>query len=237
MSALKVVTVFLALTALTMSSAFGPATAQGNCGHPNGDHVVIEVKWEDPIGGLAVRDGPNGGANRLGIIPASGTGIGVGQCQDNGWCQVKYACVSGWSLLARFLAPRLRRLNRVTGVSPDDPEGLNVRVGPHQTYPAKVRIPYNGTDVIKHICQPSPNDRTEWCLVTYRDNSGWVAGRFLTAVATPSPVPSSGPNPGPSPAPKVDPLPDPKVEPNPGPSSGPAPGPSSRACQLFPNLC
>src|SRR3982074_2681973 len=76
-SALKVVTAFLALTALATFSTSGPATAQGNCGHPNGDHVVIEVKWEDPIGGLAVRDGPNGGANGLGTRQASGTGSGV----------------------------------------------------------------------------------------------------------------------------------------------------------------
>ena len=226
---MKVATTLLALTALAILSGSSPATAQGSCGHPHGDHVVIEVKWEDPIGGLAVRDGPNGNANRQGIIPAAGTGIGVGQCQDNGWCQVKYTCLSGWSLLARFLAPRMRRLNSVTGVSPNDPEGLNVRAGPHQTYQATAKIPFDGTGIVKHTCQPGPNDRTEWCLVTHRDNSGWVAGRFLTAAAPSSPAPPPDPNPAPSP--------DPKVDPNPGPSAGPVPGPSSRACQLFPNLC
>jgi hypothetical protein len=87
------------------------APAQSNCGHPHGDHVVIEVKWGDPIGGLAVRSAPNSRAERRGIIPAAGTGVGIGECEQSGWCQVKYACMSGWSLLARFLAPRIRRLN------------------------------------------------------------------------------------------------------------------------------
>jgi uncharacterized protein YraI len=141
--------------------------------------VVVKVKWGDAIGGLAVRSAPDGNAERLEVIPATGSGIGVSNCRA-GWCQVKHACASGWASAA-FLSPRTSEIYRVTGVSANDPQGLNVRTGPAYTYATRGQgIPYNGTDVIVHTCQPSPNDQTNWCLVTYRGSSGWVAGRFLT---------------------------------------------------------
>lgn len=195
-----------------------PALAQSNCGHPHGDYVVIEVKSGDRDGGLVVRAGPNNTADRLGVIPASGTGIGTANCADSGWCQVKYACISGWSYSARYLSPRTRRLYRVTGVDVSDPDGLNMRAGPHSSHPKKNSIPYNAADVINHECEPSPIDRTEWCLVTYRDASGWVAGRFLTRVTEPPPPPPPPPSQQP-------------------PPPTPPEGLTQRACKLFPNLC
>jgi uncharacterized protein YraI len=140
--------------------------------------VVVKVKWGDAIGGLAVRVAPDANAERTSVIPATGTGIGVTSCRG-GWCQVKHNCASGWSSTA-FLSLRTSELHKVTGVSPNDPQGLNVRSGPGFTFAiAGPSIPYNGTDVIVHNCQPSPNDQTNWCLVTYRNSSGWVAGRYL----------------------------------------------------------
>lgn len=217
----------IVLLVFTVVLAAGPARSQSNCGHPHGDHVVIQVKWSDPIGGLAVRNAPNSNATRLGVIPADGTGIGIGRCEDSGWCLVKYACLNGWSYSARFLAPRIRRLNKVTGVRPNDPDGLNVRTGPDTTFRVSSNIPYNGIDVIGHVCHESPKDSSEsWCLVTHRGNSGWAAGRFLTAVAAPEP-------------PMVAPTPAAPAAAGPRP---PASTPSqtdalSESCRLFPNLC
>jgi uncharacterized protein YraI len=151
----------------------GPA-----CGHPHGDYVIVGVSWRDADNGLLVRATPSNEAQIRGVIPANGTGIGVSNCQGS-WCQVKYACQSGWAG-SRYLAERSGELQRVTGVSPTDPEGLNVREGPGSTFPRSDSIPFNATGVIKHTCQPSPVDRVPWCLVTYRRTSGWVAGRYLT---------------------------------------------------------
>jgi uncharacterized protein YraI len=204
---------------LVFTVVLGAASAQGqsNCGHPHGDHVVIQVKWGDSIGGLAVRSAPHNNASLLGVIPAAGTGVGIGKCEDSGWCLVKYACLNGWSYSARFLAPRIRRLNKVTGVRPNDPDGLNLRTGPHTTYAASNNIPYNRADIIGHVCQESPRDRSEsWCLVTYRGSSGWAAGRFLTAVAASEQTIATVPAPAPTP---------------------PRNGDLSEACKLFPNLC
>jgi uncharacterized protein YraI len=201
----------MAMLAFLWSS--DPAPAQGDCGHPHGDYVVVQVRWEDPIGGLAVRTDPNGNAERRGVIPAAGTGVGISDCLQSGWCQVRYACVFGWSFSARFLSLRSRQQYAVTGVSAADPEGLNLRSGPHHSYAAKGSIPYDARDVVRHVCQPSPIDRTEWCLITYRDESGWVASRFLTPAA------ASGPAPAPFPSPPRD------------------PAPPSPACQKFPDLC
>src|SRR3954447_235344 len=108
-----------------------PAPGSGNCGHPHGDYVVVRVKWGDAIGGLAVRSAPDGNAERLEGIPATGPGVGVLDFRA-GWCQVKHACASGWASAA-FLSPRTSEIYRVTGVSANDPQGLNVRTGPAYT--------------------------------------------------------------------------------------------------------
>jgi uncharacterized protein YraI len=208
------------IAAMALLCSIGATQAQTGCAQSPGDYVVIEVKWDDPIGGLAIRTGPDGNSERRGVIPSSGVGVAVGECVQSGWCEVSYQCIAGWSLSARYLAPRFRRLYRVSGVSAADPEGLNVRSGPHNTYAPKGRIPYDGANVIVHVCQPSPLDGTDWCLVTYGQNSGWAAGRYLT------PIPASSPSPSPSPPPT----------PSPGPSSVPL-NPTSPACQKYPNLC
>ena len=95
----------------------------------SGDSVVVNIGWDDPIGGLAIRAAPNRQAPIKAVIPAAGTGIAVGSCHAGGWCEVTFDCVKGWSLAARYLAPRDQRLYHVTNVSPNDPEGLNIRSG------------------------------------------------------------------------------------------------------------
>ena len=214
--------VIVAIAALCTGERAG---AQPTCPSSGGDHVVIDVRFEDPIGGLAIRSAASSASDRLGIIPASGVGVAIGECTPGGWCRVDYQCIAGWALAARYLAPRARRLYRVSGVSAADPDGLNVRTGPHYSYPAKEHIPYDGTDVIVHVCEASPNDGAPWCLATYANVSGWVAAQFVTPIPAAAPPPVSPPPPVTSPPPP------------PSPISPPASDPLSRACQLYPNLC
>jgi uncharacterized protein YraI len=201
----------------------GVAFAQNTCANPQGDYIVIEVHWDDPIGGLAIRTGPGSGfrlvrSNPPSVIPSNGTDIQICQCRSSGWCEVQYGDWGGWSFLAKYLAPRTRRLSRVIDVRSDDPDGLNMRTGPYHTYERKGRIPYNATGVIRHVCQPSPRDSaTEWCLVTYAGNSGWVNGQYLAPQPTEDPPPPARPQ---------------TVSPQ-----GPRSDPHSRACEMFPNLC
>jgi uncharacterized protein YraI len=202
------------------------AWSQNSCRiAPNGNYTVINVKSDDPIGGLAVRDGPSSSSGRRGVIPANGVGVVIGQCQTNGWCQVSYGCLSGWSLAARYLAPVVRRNYKVDGVFPSDPEGLNLRVDPRPSAEISGHLRYDDEHVVLHACQPSPEDRTDWCLVTSGSNSGWAAGRFLVA----NPVSSSVPSP-----PPITPS---SPSPAPTPTSGPAPSGTPEACRMYPDLC
>jgi uncharacterized protein YraI len=160
------------------------AQANSECATHSGDSVVVNVGPDDPIGGLAVRAAPSPQAPIKTVIPAAGTGVAIGSCHGDGWCEVTFECVRGWSLAARYLAPRDQRLYRVTNVSPNDPEGLNVRSGPGLAYSPKGNIPYNGDGIVLHDCQADGR----WCLVTYGEISGWSARQLLApmtvAVAT-----------------------------------------------------
>ena len=100
------------------------AQASSECQTRSGDLVVVNIGRDDPIGGLAVRAAPSRQAPIKTVIPAAGTGVAIGSCHGDGWCEVTFECVRGWSLAARYLAPRDQRLYRVTNVSPNDPEGL-----------------------------------------------------------------------------------------------------------------
>lgn len=143
------------------------------CTHAHGDHVVVGMPWNE--GGLELRSAPGNG-DVQGVIPPTGVGIGVGDCVDN-WCEVEFGCQSGWAD-STFLLPRSEALRRVTGVRPSDPEGLNVRTGPHYNYPVFGSIPHNAK-VVEHICQESPYEASQWCLITYQNQSGWVSDRYL----------------------------------------------------------
>lgn len=147
------------------------------CSSAGGDYIVKNVKFSDPVGGLVVRSAPRASADGLGVIPAEATGLAVSNCQG-GWCEVRYNCVSGWSS-SSFLDQRSRNLYRVAGVSPSDPDGLNMRRSPGYNSSKTGAIPYNASDVVMHACEAVPHDQT-WCLATYGNKSGWVAQRFLS---------------------------------------------------------
>ncbi len=147
------------------------------CADHHGDYVVVNVKWGDPDGGLIISNGPGMNAQRLGVIPLTGGGVEIFECQGI-WCRVRYICQEGWSSKL-YLTARSQVLHHVVGVQANDPEGLNVRSGPGFSYPQSGSIPFNAADVVKHSCQPSPVDGSSWCLVSRGTLSGWVAGRFL----------------------------------------------------------
>ena len=151
--------------------------ASKTCKNSDGDYIVKNVKFSDPVGGLMVRSAPRASAAGLGVIPAEATGIAIDNCQG-GWCQVRYSCLSGWSS-SSFLDQRARNLYRVVGVSASDRDGLNMRVSPGFNSSKTGAIPYNASDVVMHACEAVPNDQT-WCLATYGNKSGWVAQRFLS---------------------------------------------------------
>lgn len=164
---------------LNQGFAARPQSLQNSleCNRSNGNYIVINVKWNDPDGGLVISNGPGMNAGRLGVIPAAGGGIGILGCQGM-WCRVRYRCDEGWSSKL-YLGERQERQYRVIGVQPGAPEGLNVRSGPGFTYPQSGSISFDATNVVKHVCQSSPVDGTDWCLVSWQSISGWVAGRFL----------------------------------------------------------
>jgi clan AA aspartic protease (TIGR02281 family) len=155
------------------------AQASPECETHSGDSVVVNIGWDDPIGGLAIRGAPNRQAPIKTVIPAAGTGIAVGSCQASGWCEVRFDCIEGWSLAGKYLAPHSERLYHVTNVSPNDPEGLNIRSGPGGTYPRTGSIPFNAVGVILHECQADGR----WCLVTYGEDSGWAARQLLAPMS------------------------------------------------------
>lgn len=145
------------------------------CTQPVGSHVIVNVPWQDADNGLLLRAAPSTQAKVVSTIPANGVGLIVSKCSD-GWCQIEYNCQKGYAA-ARYLAERSTQFRSVIGVSPGDPEGLNVRNGPGANYSKVSSIPYNGTQVIVHNCQTVT--QASWCLVSYQNNSGWVAGRYL----------------------------------------------------------
>src|SRR5262249_20320350 len=81
-------TLFAVLLLVHFSSDW--ARAQSSCSRPESEYVVVGVPLKDPLGGLAVRAAPEPSAKQLGVIPASGTGIGTTNCTAGGWCEVNY---------------------------------------------------------------------------------------------------------------------------------------------------
>jgi uncharacterized protein YraI len=152
------------------------ATSAPACVQPVGSHVIVNVPWKDADNGLLLRASPSMQAPVLSIVPAHGVGLIVSGCSD-GWCGIEYNCRKGFAG-AKYVAERTSRLRNVSNVSPADPDGLNVRNGPGASYDKVSSIPYNGKQVVVHNCQTVSN--TSWCLVTYQNRSGWVAGRFLS---------------------------------------------------------
>jgi SH3-like domain-containing protein len=145
------------------------------CDASAGNYVVINVGRDDIDHGLAIRASPNGDAKVLMIIPADAVGVSATACQ-NGWCKVKYNCREGWSS-SRYLVPSATALSRVVGVDPSDQ--LNMREAPNAQSNKLASIPFSTPNVVVHVCESIPGDQS-WCLTTYKGQSGWVAGRYLS---------------------------------------------------------
>jgi uncharacterized protein YraI len=147
------------------------------CRESEGSSVVVNVVWGDADNGLLLRTGASANAPIGGVIPADAVGLAVSDCEGS-WCRVRYKCKDGWAG-SRYLARESTQYRRVVRVSPQDPDGLNLRGGPGSRYPKVGSIPFNATRVINHSCQTTAVDGSAWCLVTYLRTSGWAAARFL----------------------------------------------------------
>jgi hypothetical protein len=64
----------------------------------------------------------------------------------------------------------------VQGIASGDT--LNVRTGPGANFPISVRLP-SSFDNIRIVGASVMNDTTEWVPITFGDQSGWVARRYL----------------------------------------------------------
>lgn len=195
-----------AAVALFLASSFSYADCE-----KSGDYVVVNVPANDPVRGLNVRKSAAPSSMSLGVIPWNGIGIDILSCNEsNGWCLVCYGNLKGWSLMAKYLAPRTHRLVQVVGVSPNDGAGLVGRAGPSIRHSAITHFRFYDKGLIKHACEKNSTG-TEWCLVSLGRKSGWVASDFLTAN-----VPTADSS---------------------GPLAQPPPGIGSRGCKLYPDLC
>jgi uncharacterized protein YraI len=67
---------------------------------------------------------------------------------------------------------------RVIGVASNDV--LNVRNGPGASYSIIGIIPWNGTGIQKLSCK-KVSPRSIWCLVKYKNITGWVNEKFITS--------------------------------------------------------
>jgi len=147
----------------------GDASGDATCSPVAGDYVVTNVHLGDSDGGLNIRVGPNQTA--IGVIPATGTGVDVGICA-NGWCQVRYKCLSGWAY-AEYLALRSTRLARVKGTL--ELAGLIVRRDPGPKGAPTGTLAADTSDVVKHVCQEAPlTDHEQWCQISSGKIAGWV---------------------------------------------------------------
>lgn len=136
-----------------------------------GNYVVTNVRWDDPDHGLNVRESGDIKTTIRGVLKPNTTNLTVDTCKD-GWCEVECKALKGWSR-DRYLSLRENVLYKVSGIS-KAAIGLAIRNGPDQTCSAVDSIPYDGRDVIIHTCEVSPAGSSRWCLVTYKDHSGWV---------------------------------------------------------------
>jgi SH3-like domain-containing protein len=146
-----------------------------SCGYPEGDHVAINIRFDDADRGLVIRSRADISGIQVGLIPPNGTDILVGTC-ENDWCPVQCKDRKGWSR-KRYLSPRPVALRPVKGINPNDPQGLEVRSGPHPTCQAVGALRSNGREVILHGCEAI--DGSSWCRVTFNRFSGWVPSENL----------------------------------------------------------
>ncbi len=149
----------------------------GWCSNVNGEYVVTNVRWADPDRGLNVRLEPNVKGIVMGKLPPNASGIAVRDC-SSGWCHVQCGALDGWAS-ERYLNLRSNTVFEVKGLS-NVATGLSARNGPDYTCSATESIPHDAKDVIIHSCEESPSAGSRWCLVTYKDHSGWVPLEYLS---------------------------------------------------------
>jgi uncharacterized protein YraI len=149
-----------------------------SCGHPDGIHIVANVRWNDSDLGLTVRKTPTTDDISVGVIPPNATHVLVGPCEGE-WCRVQCGGLKGWSR-AHWLALQSNALRKVVNIPQNDPQGLPVLNGPDGECDIIGSLPHDGRNVITHICERSPNNNSNWCRITYGARlSGWVKREYL----------------------------------------------------------
>lgn len=156
------------------------------CGHPHGKWRVIDIRSDDV---LNVRQGPSTRYPIVGAIPPHGTGVRRVECTSRNWCLVKYRCVSGWAS-GKYLTYNDRKpvggsaskYYRV--IDHTYPDKLNVRRGPSTKYAIVGRIPHNGKNVTVRQCKSIGSRKSRWCIVNWKNVSGWASGRYLANMST-----------------------------------------------------
>lgn len=124
----------------------------GMCGPPSGDYVVIDpdpARDRTGIGSVEIFEAAASTAKPLASLPENAVGVDASEC-GAGWCKVRYGCHLGWAE-QKYLARKRDVTYSVTGVRPDDPDGLNIHQG--GTGGEVVRsIPFNAKNVVVHVC-------------------------------------------------------------------------------------
>jgi uncharacterized protein YraI len=157
--------------------------AASSCGEVDDDYIVTNVSWNDADGGLNVRSQPSLSGAKLGVLPFNGTGIKITSCvtgtDGKRWCASECGAngLRGW-VNANYVALRSGSLYSVVGVSDRD-TGLKIRDGPDITCNPENTAPPNSKDIVLHLCQRSSDNVSQWCLITYKDSTGWVPYRSL----------------------------------------------------------
>jgi uncharacterized protein YraI len=148
-----------------------------SCGF--GDYLVQNIRLNDDDHGLWIRDTPDLSGLTEMRIPPNGIGVTATCDASEPWCKVQCNGKSGWS--KRFyLGLRSQATRVVTGLSPNEVHGLDVRIAPDPTCRAVGSV-VNSREVILHGCQPNRTDGygPTWCLITYNNISGWIPDGYL----------------------------------------------------------
>jgi hypothetical protein len=150
-----------------------------SCGPPGDDYVVTNVSPNDPDGGLNLRDKPALSGAKIGFLPFNSTGVKIGPCAAGGdakrWCPTECEArgLRGW-VSASYVTLRSGDLYSVTAIAENDVGGLKIRNGADIACDVVATAPPDAREIVLHLCQLSSDYVSRWCLVTYKNASGWV---------------------------------------------------------------
>lgn len=160
-----------------LSTSICAPKGEFKCEGKMGGFIVSNVEWNDPDQ-LNIRSTPEmSSTNIIGHLPYNTEGIIRNECKDL-WCSVTCGNLTGFAGVA-FLTYLDDAYREVTGVS-DPGSGLPIYTGPNLTCPKTGQfIPFKEQKVVVHMCLPGPIDRSTWCEIDFKGNTGFVEGAYL----------------------------------------------------------